>query len=897
MVTDTFFDLQRFNVNDDAQKWADVATVGSATDTVKAHRSEAYDDFYDLDTGNAAAFVPAAYYNDEDATPTSSSSDSVIAISGRNYPDGTEVALADANHVTLAVGNIDSVPVPIHIGKNENTSVAVDVTIDLTGSSQQQTVAVGTEGNVVSANHEVSLGSGGGYVLFAGNAHGQNKVFAGSTGANIRHIGDDYRASIVGGAGADTILASASDIVTGGGNADLFYDSRNYAIQDYNAVEGDAIIATDFTNALTDINYTNIHSTLNAIQFGNAAAVTLGTDTDSQVYVKVAVADEDRNVMVGRRNIVLSGNNGLVDASIVDATAGSDGALIISDSLRGNSVHTIIGSAGNDTIYAGKNDLISVGTGNDYVYVNSSLGDGDGGAVVILSTGNGHNTVSGWTPGFDQNTGSTKLYIGAASPIGRFFEDRLFISLAGGSADDYILFDDTVNIKGTDATHGQYNVLIGRETTNEKFTAIRTGGYASVTSNDEIANYYIAESGDASVVFANTVTEDLGTILLGSENYYNINYLELNNNSHAAVLGSSGRETVIAGGHASVGATKFVSLGGDNDVIFSGGDDSVTAGHIYVFGVGDGRDTIAGFKHYRGVDEDPDKQYSDILHVAQYQGLKVEQNADRGYRIEFNTTSEDHVVLYEDSIDANRMYQVKIGEADIKLAKIGYSDTANPNIFEFDKKVHYYVGSSGEARDTLHVADSVENANIRLDGAVQNANDEYRYFRGISVVDASEETYTNISIGGSADSNTLIAGGEGTTNFLWGGGGDNSLVGGAGIDYFLYYKEANYLVAGGDTTAGGTHDTLQGYDENQDFIYLSNVRIEDINYAAMYQRGNWGISENAVVVDFNDGGSLTVNVASTNDKVSFWMQDGSVWSAERSTGAWKQEKAAGPLPS
>ena len=250
----------------------------------------------------------------------------------------------------------------------------------------------------------------------------------------------------------------------------------------------------------------------------------------------------------------------------------------------------------------------------------------------------------------------------------------------------------------------------------------------------------------------------------------------------------------------------------------------------------------------------------------------------------------DFAVVYADpnayDINANK-YHVQITEAGADgIAKIGYSTVANT--FTYEKEVDYYVGSSGDARDTLVIGDNSENVNIRMDGQFADG----KFYRGIGVVDASAETNTNITLAGNAANNMLVAGGAGTTNFLWGGAGDNTLVGGDGKDVFLYYKNSNNYVAGADASAEGNNDVVMNYNEDTDVIVLGEITLDDINYAAMTSSNNYGISENAVTVSFKNGGSMTVAVTD-QEKVSFYMGDGNgglaLYSANRETGGWSKD--------
>lgn len=916
-VDDLIDDVDKPAVQADQDKWDAIGVVGKSPiinptdyDTVESHHAKVYENFYDLVNSAVSGNTVAGFENPDDENPTEGSSN--INISGES-PLGNPAPVGEAVHVTLS-GNAAVGSVPINIQKDESTNVK-DVTIALGNASVPSTVAVGTieqrdaNNNVVpvKASHNIQLSNAGtqnspSYGYLGQYATGQN-VLSGGTGNNmLRHDGEN-RTSIYGGASNDTIRGDVNDVVSGGLEADYFYDLSGYAL-DYNVAEGDVIIASRLAN-LGEVTQANIWGQGNQVAFGNHGEyyLTLGNiNPNAAVHVKVATMDDDGNIMKGVKDVVLANGNGLVDAT----AAGDNGALIIADSTRGNGVHAVAGSTGNDTIHSGAFDTVNGGAGNDDIYIEN--GASAAGAVVVL--GGGDDSVTGWTFGFDRAAGATQLDAGGLQVVGRVFEDRMYVSLVGGDAS--ISFNDTAALGNSDTAtmHGQYDILVD----NTKYTMIRNGdartGYAIVDSNDKIADYYMAER-EGEVHFTSNVTDligdktrfySMGFIDLTSENFHAIRNLDLQNNSKTVVYGSTGRETVTTGGQAVLGANKFVSLGADNDVIISGGDDNPSvASNAFFFGAGDGRDTIMNFNHYQGVNEDPDKQSADLIVLQSFAGVKSEVDANGVTRVEFalsaDTAANEYALIYEapGTYDYNKnMYRVQITDTGSEgIAKIGYSTVANA--FTYDKEVSYYVGSSGEARDTLIINTVNENVEVRMDGQKQDG----KFYRGIGAIDASAAAYTNTTLAGSAADNLIVSGGEGTNNFLWGGAGSNTLIGGAGKDFFLYTKNANAYVAGADhSDTSGTNDIVLGYDCNNDVIILSDVTLADINYAAMAQASGhstsddakkFGITENAVTVALNNGGSVTVDPTGQSN-VTFYINDGAgnlrAFTANRETGAW-----------
>ena len=851
-------DNQRKLATDD-NKWNNVASIGSSQDSVVGNKSAVYTQFYNLGGASAGNVSVATFTNEDDNAYDTVPTPNGIEIRGN-------VALASAGHVTLTAGSAVGAA-PINIQANESDS-AFDVILDLKDAGAASTVAIGTLGEVTAA-HEVSLSNSGvGYAYIGSNATGSNKIFAGTAGAQIRHDGST-RATITGNSGNDTIRAGANDLVKGGTGSDAFYDTASYTIQDYNAAEGDVLIATRI-NSVEDI-------TKDALKFGDRGneigfgtgnkKLTINDDQNAALNLKVAIMDTNAN-LVGSRNVAIAGvNGGALDASGFDGAA-----LIVADSSRnGNSGDNITGTGSNDTIYVGANDTVNGGAGNDLIVAESVSADSaDAGITVQMSAGK--DTISGWTFGFDKNSGASELIAGEGY-VASFDNDRLKVENSTGS----ILFDDTNNAIADN--HGEAKVLVN----GLKYMAIRTDdenkgyltSYGDVASNDELADFYIAER-EGRLVFESGVTEDLGEIHLSRyydldpKTYQDITYLVLNNNSKADVYGTSERETVSVGGAADAGANKRVSLGAGNDVIISGGDGSLTAGHTFYFGASDGLDTLQNFSHNLGTELDPDNQYADTLVLKKFGTIYTGTDANGIARIDFVTDDENRVSLYEaNGINVNNVYQIQIDDEhhfDTKLGKIGNSNGSN--VFTYASDVDYYVGSSAEnAQDTLNVGNEIANANIWLDGT--NGTDytdrDEQYYRGIAVVNASADTNTDIAIAGNVNNNTLYAGGAGTNNSLWGGAGDNLLIGSDdGQDTFFYVRSAGAYLQGVDDDVTGGNDTVQNYDlANGDIIWLGDTTLDDI--------ASTDVQDNSVVVNFKNGGSLTVE---GSDDVRFLIDSG-----------------------
>ena len=83
-----------------------------------------------------------------------------------------------------------------------------------------------------------------------------------------------------------------------------------------------------------------------------------------------------------------------------------------------------------------------------------------------------------------------------------------------------------------------------------------------------------------------------------------------------------------------------------------------------------------------------------------------------------------------------------------------------------------------------------------------------------------------------------------------------------------------------DDTVTGGHDEVYNYDfENNDVIWLGDTTLDDISGTS--------IEDNAVTIEFKNGGSLTVN---STDNVRVRINEGAeCYIADKETGTWSHE--------
>ena len=816
------------------ERWEAITSLGSAQDT-RSRRGAAYEAFYNLGKSDIAEYNLAGYEKD-DGEPQEGTESNINIFT-------EEGSLSSATNVTFEIANSNENVgrVPINIEQDESPAVRV-VNISLSADTAKVPVVVvggGTE--TVTGSHKINLGDNNGIVYLGENATGKNKVIGGAGNVIIKHVGQT-KATISGGAGSDSIDAGANDVVSGGAGADYFFDNASYTIKDYNATEGDVLVATDFNSIKDLMGKGNVHQASTSIGFGadadSATYINIGEETPNVVHVKVAALNDDQ-VTNKKLDFYFDTGNGTIDASTATA-----GVYVVAKQFEEgiNFYNIITGSDYDDQIKAGAGDKINAGAGNDLIILDSI--SSAHGAVVSLSAGK--DTVQGWQFGFDSYSGSTKF---AADPLAVKFDvkdDKMIASVEGST----LTFADTEN-SGGDA-HGQFNVLVG----DEKYTFIRGGAsnYAQVSSDAEVANHYVAQR-NGTLIFTEDVKSETPVIYMARSDLKN---LALNNNSKSIVFGSADRDNVTVGG-SKVTANKLVVPDAGNDYIYSGGDEG--AGHSFFFGVGDGYDTVENVGHYLGSGIDPGKQRADKIYIESYAGSRVRQDSDGNARIEIFTSDNDVITIKEQGVldYNNKMYLISESYNPLGVAKIGYSSPAHEaNNFTYKKEVTYYVGVAGNnAKDTLTVEKGNSAVDIHLDGSDGN------YYRGIREIDASAVTTTRTTLAGAAYDEVIRAGAEGTHNYLWGANGNDTLYGGAGEDKFYY-------------SVGDGNDVINNYTYGQDTIYLNDLTFDDVNF----DKSSAGVVDGSVKIEFNDGGSVTVQ--GVEDKVKFHASDGTAKTATSS---------------
>ena len=301
-------------------------------------------------------------------------------------------------------------------------------------------------------------------------------------------------------------------------------------------------------------------------------------------------------------------------------------------------------------------------------------------------------------------------------------------------------------------------------------------------------------------------------------------------NGMSTLIGDSSRNTLIAG----TGYTSMWGGAGNDTLIGEGGSADKEGSTTFFFLAGDGRDVITDFEFLN--DQNRFDSIDDKIDIT-----------DANKVTNVFRSGEDVVLQINNSDDYLR----------IKGA-VGKDFRINNLIAKVDENIHFdglancYVAVGGSS---LTVDSSIGSAEIWLD----NSHGEY-FLGGIRTLDASAVT-GKTSLVGNEFNNTILAG-HGDSS-LWGGftASDDVLQGGESKNTFFYCN-------------GNGRDTISGINDG-DAMILSDISLDQII--------STNISNDAVSINFIDGGSLRINGSAD---VTYQLADGSKYSANRTTLDW-----------
>ena len=510
---------------------------------------------------------------------------------------------------------------------------------------------------------------------------------------------------------------------------------------------------------------------------------------------------------------------------MLDVSGKTDDLLLVA---KKNS--SIISGIGDDTILAQGGNYVDGGKGSNLVRMT-----GEGNSNIVLS---GRTTVEGFHTGF--GTGTDTIYI-AGDPAGVDFKSG---GLTFGNSVDTVTLSDVNTTAKVNIFHERRNVL-------NKGVFIAPGDWYTVEDSDLAVSageevYFVGTAAKPKVgIDFSGITSDLNvtmdTAYVDSPDYVPTTMWI---NSVYSLIGGSGNTTII-------GSDK-------NDTILAGsGEQNIYggAGHDKMFGNATADKQVATFYYTAGDGRDSIENFDFMTNAQDVTADKIQ--LDDNSNISEVLLRGDDVMIKVDGADGFLMLEGAKGKSfrvnDDLIAKV---DT---NV-EFDGFSNCYAGI-GE-RATLTVGKGLGNVEVWL----SDDSLEYHgtmYDGKFEVVDASQTDGTNILAGN--ELGNVIMGGSGA-NSLWGGYGseNDTLIGGAGQNSFFY------LQGNGRDVVRNAHDG--------DEVILDDITLEQIAEA--------NITAGGVVINFTDGGSLTVEGTA---EVTYQLADGSRHVANRATNDWNSK--------
>ncbi len=383
-------------------------------------------------------------------------------------------------------------------------------------------------------------------------------------------------------------------------------------------------------------------------------------------------------------------------------------------------------------------------------------------------------------------------------------------------------------------------------TTVVRTTYIAANSTVPVTDDDEYwADAYIGTGKGAAVDFSGSsrnLTVELGrdsdvsvadVVAAGGTAFDSVVAVRGGEGDFVAT-GSSAAETLYAG----LGNSTLYGAAGRDVLISDGGNDKFGAA-TFVFGVGDGKDTIYGFQERT----ENNAAVADVLMI---------DTAETGNPVEFRVVGDNLRVSY-DSSD-----QLTIVDGADKILQINGDVAAIGNELEYQRFVNHYIGLSDNA--SVEVGDLVGDVNIWMNLGGFDGFEEFGTYEDIKVLDASGFYEGATLVGGFYEDNVIQAGRG--TNSLWGGnGGDDTLYAGVGMSQYFYLD--------GDGT-----DIIDGAKDNE-VVNLLNIGLEEFDFS---EGKPLEYDSEHIKLNFADGGSLDVK---SGADVVFQIKDGSQWKLDR----------------
>ncbi|MBI3349607.1 MAG: LEPR-XLL domain-containing protein, partial [Burkholderiales bacterium] len=662
--------------------------------------------------------------------------------------DGDDQVIGGAGNDTMSGGNgADTLS-----GGDGNDSIDGGYGNDtLTGGAGDDSLN-GSYGDDVldggAGNDTLQDGYGSDTILF-GRGDGQDRVYFGyNTGGNVNTL--QFKSGVAPG---DVVVRQAYD---------NYWGCNNNALELSIVGTTDKITFNGFLrsdNALGDP-----YNSLQKVRFDDGTEWDLATliaesqtFTDGDDNVHGTIANDNFSGGLGNDTIGGGAGNDVIDGGPGnDALSGDDGDDQVSggagnDSISGgNGADTLSGGDGNDSIDGGYgNDALTGGAGDDSLNGsygddvldggagNDTLQDGYGSDTILFGRGDGQDRVYfGYNTGGNVNT----LQFKAGVVPGDIALKQVYDNYWGGNNNALEL-----SIVGTTDKITFNGFLRSDNPAGDPYNSLQKVRFADGTEWD--VAYLVA------------------TLLAGTPADDNVAGTGAANEMH----GGAGNDTLAGRGGNDViyGEDGNDALYGEdgNDTLDGGaGNDYLDGGagnNTYVFGRGDGQDTI---------------------------GYRYDTTAGKLNTLQFRAD-----VLPGD-VSVRRVYETQSGGVNgLEFAIIGSNDRITANFFFYgDDPGNYYnpLQQATFADGTVwNIARLVE-----LMSAGTEANDNLRGTNGADVLTGGRGD----DILSGNDGNDRLVGGDGN-DALYGGNGNDTLDGGAGNDYLDGgYGNNTYLFGRGD---------------------------------------------------------------------------------------------------
>uniref|UniRef100_UPI00130056E6 calcium-binding protein n=1 Tax=Peristeroidobacter agariperforans TaxID=268404 RepID=UPI00130056E6 len=614
------------------------------------------------------------------------------------------------------------------------------------------------------------------------------------------------------------------------------------------------------------------------------AMVLLGT-SGNDTLTGYATADTI-NGGAGNDSIDARGGNDIVEGGAgTDTISGGDGADQLSggddnDTLSGNAGDDVLtGGAGNDNLYgggqyggAGGNDVMDGGAGNDY------LVGGFGSDTYLFGIGDGQDTINndsdGWSGNADSTAGKVDVLqfkegVLASDVTVTRSGDNLILKIAGTT--DQVTIQNYFNNDGvSNRTYAVEQIRFADGTTWD-LAAIKAMVLLGTSGNDTLTGYATADTINGGAGNDSIDARGGNDIVEGGAGADNISggdgADQLSGGDDNDTLSGNAGDDVLTGGAGNdnlYGGGQYGGNGG-NDVLDGGaGNDYLVGGFgsdTYLFGIGDGQDTINNDSDGWSGNPDPTVGKLDVLQFKE--GVLADQ-------VTVIRQGDNLLVRIVGTTDQITIQNYFVAEAasprGYAIEEIRFADGTVWNIDTVKGKVQQgtegadilYAQATGSSlfglggNDTLHGAAGADH----LDGGL--GNDQLNGNGGSDYLDGGDGTDT--LTGGAGDDQ--LVGGAGNDNLYGGGqyggaGGNDVMDGGAGNDYLVGgFGSDTYLFGIGDGQDTINNDS-DGWSGNAD---PTAGKVDVLQFKE-------GVLASDVTIT-RSGDNLILKIAGTTDQVT-----------------------------